>query len=99
MKSERKLKEALAEWLGMTIDDYYGNCDYIVLHTFALKQMPEEFQRRFVAMVQEYEDTFDMTGFPEEFKVAVRNKKGQFQIDEMIKNKPKLKRKMLTKDR
>jgi hypothetical protein len=57
----------------------YAN--YLVLHRSLLQSMPEEWQHRFVAMVNELDAAFGHLDIPGTFMVRAKDSNGQFIVD------------------
>lgn len=57
----------------------YAN--YLVLHRTLLQSMPEEWQHRFVAMVQDLERAYAHIDHPPGYTVHVRGEDGRFARD------------------
>ncbi len=75
MCAESDCQEPIHHWFGLTYSSY------LVLPRSALQTMPVEFQRRFVAMLDEMQATIDPSVFPDSYAVNVRGEGGRFERD------------------
>lgn len=67
----------MTEEIGFTVKEYYESHDskvpdYFVMQMSILENLPEETQCRFVAIIEEIEDTFDMSDVPTNYQVMAR---------------------------
>jgi len=67
--------EPIHSWFGLS----YAN--YLVLHRSLLQEMPVGWQRRMVALLDEFWDTFDSDKVPHSFDVRRRDEGGRFVAD------------------
>ena len=69
--------EPIHAWFGLTYSAY------LVLHRVALQEMPVEWQRRFVTLLQEMERTIDCKKMPSQFDVRAKDpeNKGRYFSD------------------
>lgn len=64
--------EPIHHWFGLTYSSY------LVLPRVGLQSMPEPWQRKLVALLEEMEGTIDTDEWPSEYTVQVRNPDGTF---------------------
>ena len=77
---------------GRDITEYYQGDkkpDYCVLHMSVLENLPEETQRLFVGILEEINDTFDMSDVPKYYQVTARGKNDKINKGAFIKDKYK----------
>jgi len=75
LESEEKLIEAFTEDFGRTVSEYYqDDSAYVILQRSILEELPVESQRKFVAIIEEVNNTFDLSDMPEKFVVMPRGK-------------------------
>lgn len=55
------------EWFGLTYSSY------AVMQRTAMEQMPIKWQERFVKLMEEVEETLDLSDYPDEFQVNAIN--------------------------
>ena len=68
-----EMKQSVHEWFGLT----YAN--YLVFPRLALQELPEDWQKRFVALMDEAERIMGAT--PDNYVVLRRGKDGRFRND------------------
>lgn len=68
--------EAVHGWFGLTYSAY------LVLHRVALQSMPDEWQERFVALLEEMRETIDHEQMPSSFRVMAVDDRGKFISDD-----------------
>lgn len=70
------LQKAMAEEFGRDIEDYYGKerPDYIILNMSVVEELPEYTRRILVGVLEEIDETFDLSESPDKFVVLARGK-------------------------
>ena len=72
--------EPIHHWFGLTYSAY------LVIPRVALQSMPPEWQRKFVALLDEAEETLDLGDvtptWPASYAVNIRNPDGKFAVDD-----------------
>ncbi len=62
-------------WFGLTYSHY------LVLQRSILQEMPTEWQKRFIACIEEINDYFDCSHMEDGYMVKLRDSKGRFKTD------------------
>lgn len=63
------------EWFGLSYSAY------LVLHRVAIQTMPDEWQARLVALLDEMQERIDTSTFPSEFRVLAVDDHNKFTTD------------------
>ena len=73
--SLQKLKQEMTKQMGRNIKEHYqDDAPYVVLNRSILEELPEETQRLFVSIIEEIENTFDLSEAPDSYVVIARGK-------------------------
>ena len=71
----RPEEDHIHQWFGLT----YAN--YLTLPRSVLQSMPDEWQAKFVALLEELQDAYRHLDFPSSYTVACRDEQGRFVKD------------------